>query len=391
MKPPAKSSSYCRIAVDGNEANVAARVGSNHYAFELLKELEHITRQLPEIEWSILLTQSPLNDLPKERAGWHYIVISPKPLATQLGLPIHLFLHKGEYDVFYTPGHYAPRWTGVPYVSSVMDLAFLHFPEQFRAVDLVQLRDWTAYSVKKAAGVVAISEATKKDVSKAYGTSSSHIVVAPPGFTPPPRLSAARCRALRRKLGVTWPYILYVGTLQPRKNLERLVEAFELLHQRQAGSGKRKLHHRLVIAGKLGWLTEPLLKRVAASPLSDQIVLLGFVSEEEKRALYEGAATSVLVGLYEGFGIPPLESLAAGVVPVVANTTSLPEVVGKAGILVDPLNPKDISLGLWRALTLTPANKQKLLAHGRTQLTKYTWTKSAWAVLALLQKVATKA
>jgi hypothetical protein len=175
--------SHLRIAIDGNEANIKNRVGSNVYAFEVLWALERMTRTRADIEITILVSTKPIQDLPQTRAGWNYQVIQPQPLWTQFALPIHLFVHRSRYDVFFTPGHYAPRLSSLPYVSSVMDVAYLKFPEQFQDKDVIQLKDWTGYSVRHAHKVVAISQSTKADVVKYYKRKPQDVVVAYPSIS----------------------------------------------------------------------------------------------------------------------------------------------------------------------------------------------------------------
>ncbi len=386
-----------RIAIDGNEANVKNRVGSNVYAFELLTALEQLTQNRDEIKVTVLLAEPALSDLPKTRAGWSYLVVTPQPLWTQFALPVHLFLHKEDYDVLFTPGHYAPRLSSVPYVSSVMDLAYLKFPDQFKEKDRAQLRDWTAYSVKHARKVVAISQATKKDVIEHYHRSPQDVVVAYPAMSSAlPPAATVREKAFFRKLGLKNPLIVYVGTFQPRKNLIRLIEAYEQVCRRIAASEVRAKTSRskasiglpqLVLAGKVGWLSDEVFQRVEDSVFRNKIILPGFVTEAQKYALLKAADCSVLVGLYEGFGIPPLESLSVGTIPIVSQTSSLPEVVGKAGILVDPENVADIADGLYRALTVTAKDKAKFRVLARAQVKRFSWEQSAEVVLQTLEEV----
>jgi glycosyltransferase involved in cell wall biosynthesis len=385
------------IAIDGNEANIKNRVGSNVYAYEVISALAQLTAQDERYSLVILLSSPPIKDLPKPRTGLRYQVVTPQKLWTQFALPLHLFFNRHRYDVFFTPGHYAPRLSSVRYVSSVMDLAYLRYPEQFLKKDLVQLKDWTAYSVKKARKVIAISEATKKDVIQHYGKPGEDVVVAYPAIQPPLPVSKNRLRLALKKYRVTAPYILYVGTLQPRKNLERLIEAYEQLcrkiasHTLKGGRQRSRLPEeppQLVIAGKIGWMAEGLVERIKSSPFSKNIGMTGYVDEEAKSALIAGAECLVLVGLYEGFGIPPLEAISLGTIPVVSNTSSLPEVVGKAGITVNPENVSSIADGLLEALTLTAKEKAQLRKEGRIQMKKFDWMQTADTILATLEEVA---
>lgn len=393
------NSPVIRIAIDGNEANVVQRVGSNAYAYELLSAIEKITREKTDVNFTILLSSPAHEHLPIMRPGWRYKVVKPAPLWTQFALSVHLFVNKKKYDVFFTPGHYAPRVSSVPYVSSVMDLAFLYYPKQFRKKDLVQLKEWTRYSVKHSKKVVVISEHTKKDVIEEYGVKKENVVVAYPAIDLdhpiwPPRPKKNR---ILKKLNVEKPYIVYVGTLQPRKNLIKLIAAFEELLEKGKNSKKQKsrfLDHpqldelQLVIAGKVGWLADETLARIENSPVKDRIILTGYVTEEQKAVLIQDAECLVLVGLYEGFGIPPLEALMYGCIPVVSASTSLPEVVGDAGVLVNPQSAIDIATGIEKVLTLSAKEKAKMLRMGRQQAKKFTWEASAEKVLNSLLEVA---
>lgn len=391
-----KTSTGIQLVLDGNEANVAQRVGVNVYAFEVLKSLEQITRNNSDQKFTILLSSSPEPDLPPEREGWTYKVIKPRVLWTQLTLPAYLFINKNKFDVFFTPSHYAPRLSTVPYVSSIMDLAFLEFPDQFKKTDLVQLQHWTAYSVANAEKIITISNHSKRDIVKHYHRDTKDIVVAYPAASEqlrPPLRSVEQ--SFFRKNKIKKPYILFVGTIQPRKNLIRLVEAFEQLCRRwELSKNKRTLQKtrnklpQLVIAGKVGWLADETIERIQRSPFHKQIITPGFIPQPLIAPLYQRAACSVLVGLYEGFGIPALESLLYGCVPVISNSTSLPEVVGKAGIKVNPLDSKAIARGLEKALFLTPTQKARYRKHAREQLAKFSWDQTANTILETLKAVA---
>jgi glycosyltransferase involved in cell wall biosynthesis len=389
-----------RIAIDGNEANITNRVGSNVYAFEIIKALEKITREDTNLKFTILLAQPPIQELLPHRPGWKYQIIGPRPLWTQIGEPLHLFWHQSEYDVLFSPGHYAPGVCPIPYVTTVMDLAYLHFPQQFRKNDLLQLKEWTKASVKKAKKVIVISDFTKQDVIKHYRKSSQDIVVAYPSLASSNHQNDNVNRKIFSKFNITQPYFIYVGTIQPRKNLVNLVEAFESVSRywessrvktkteakRHKSSESRPL--QLVIAGKIGWLADEFLARVAQSPFSDRIKIIGYVSDREKQVLYENAVANILIGLYEGFGIPPLESMAVGTPAIVSNNTSLPEVVGKAGILVNPNLPQSIAQGMKKALIMPAKQKAQLRKEMKEQVKKFDWQKSAQLILNTLRQVA---
>jgi glycosyltransferase involved in cell wall biosynthesis len=382
--------SSINIALDGNEANVPNRVGSNVYAFEILSAIEKITQGDNSYEFTVLLSQAPVKDLPMERTGWTYKIIKPTPLWTQFALPIHLFLHPKKYDLLFTPAHYAPRISVIPYVSSVMDLAFLLYPEQFQQSDVIQLKQWTLYSVKNAKKVVAISEATKQDVVKVYKKPASDVIVAYPAVEVIKHGNHEHAEKFFKKHHIRAPYFLFIGTFQPRKNLIRLVEAFEQVCRETVAKSNKKNMPQLVLAGKIGWLADETVERIKQSPFYDYIVMPGFVPDDIKPALYARATASALIGLYEGFGIPALESLHYGCIPIVSNTSSLPEVVGEAGWQVDPLNVNEIASAMKKTMSLSAKQKAQFRKKAREQVKKFSWEESAQKILELLNSVAKK-
>lgn len=385
--------SKLRLAIDGNEANVKNRVGSNVYALRLIQELHQLCKKSSDYQVTVLLSEPKLADLPKARANWRYIIVSPQKFWTQWALPIHLFLHRQDYDLFFTPGHYAPRWSSVPYVTSVMDLAYLHFPGQFRAEDLIQLKAWTAYSVKRAQKVISISEFSKREVMEHYGRSSEDIsVIYPAAQWPKKSATAQEAKSFMQEKGIIKPYFLYLGTLQPRKNIQTLIKAYETFLLQHISDKKKPSAEllakapQLVIAGKLGWLNQNLSAQIEQSQFKEKIILTGFVSDRYKKNLYAQAKASFLLSLYEGFGIPPLEAIEAGCLPVVANNSSLTEVVPEKTLLVDPLDYKAIARLMDKLNNLTQRERRSLLKKLEKHAATFTWEKSAKSLLTLLKK-----
>lgn len=392
--------SKIHIAIDANEANVKNRVGSNVYAYQIIKELEIQTRDNSDYQFSILLASQPIADLPNERINWCYKIIKPRKFWTQWALPIHLFLERKNYNVFFTPGHYAPRLCSIPYISSVMDLGFLKFPQQFKKSDLAQLRAWTKYSVKKAAKVVCISKFTKQEVNQIYKKPLSDLIVAYPNVSLPDKAcSHAHEKAFWRKHKIKQPYFLYLGTIQPRKNLIKLIEAFEIfsrklaaskVKKRDAGRKKSDIFPQLVIGGKIGWLAKGILKKIENSAFKARIKLIGYVPEKLKPSLYQESLAAILIGLHEGFGIPPLEAMHFQTLPIVSNLSSLPEVVGKAGITVDPTNVSEIAEKLLNVYQMNAKQKAIFSRHARKQIKQFSWKKSAKLILDELGEVVEK-
>lgn len=358
------------IGVDGNEANVAQRVGSNVYAFELLRALEkRIQSKQSRIAVRVFLSHPPQPDWPEASEFWQYSVIGDAPLWTVTKLPQEL-ARWSEITLFFSPGHYTPAWSRVPVVCSIMDLGYEHFPEQFKAKDLWQLRLMTGWSLMRSKHVVAISRATKSDLVKRHRISEQRISVIYPGQPDAKLLSRPQAEKVRATLNVPQKYLLYLGTLQPRKNIVRLIQAYELLAAQDPG-----LH--FVIVGKAGWLSDPIMAAIKNSPVAERIHHLGFLSQEEKQAVLQGARVLSLVGLLEGFGIPPVEAIQAGVVPVVAKAASLPEVVGPEGELVDPTSVEDIARGIQEVLGWTQVRYQHEVSELQRHIAQFSWTDSA--------------
>ncbi len=369
-----------RIGIDASEANVIHRVGSNVYAYEVLLELEKLAH---DDDITVFLSSNPVSDLPKERKGWRYRVIGPKKMWTQWRLPLELLRYSltgKKLDVFYSLGHYAPRFSPFKTVVTIMDLAFIEFPSFFLKRDTVKLTNWTKYSVKQASHVIAISENTKRDIVKEYKKKASEITVAYPGFVK--KKVSISSQSILRELKIKSPYIVYVGTIQPRKNLVRAIKAFELVHK----SAKHGDLH-FVIAGKTGWLEDEFTKTLQHSSARSHIHVVGFVTDEQKYALYTHAKASLLVGLYEGFGIPPLESLTCGTLPIVSDNSSLPEVVGKAGVLVNPYDVNDIARAIIEVVEYTQEEKKAYLQYIKEQIMRFSWKKTGHTVLEVLHKV----
>lgn len=383
------------ICIDGNEANVKNRVGSNIYAYKVLCELEKLTFNKKKLSVTVLLRDKPLSDMPKARDGWQYQTFGPKKLWTQLALPFHLYFHRYTYDLFFSPGHYAPFVCPIPSVVAVMDTAYLDFPDHFKPQDLFQLKHWTRIAVKNSCKVIAISKATKKSVIKHYHKAPGEVVVAYPGIEKLSKtavLNKTRSKSILRKFKITEPFILFVGTLQPRKNISTLVESFEIFTRMVAGRTLKKTAKskskppevKLVLAGKIGWLAEESLDRIANSPLSKSIIQTGFISETEKTNLYHQAVATVLLGRGEGFGLPPLESLACGTPTVVARDSSLPEVVGEIGFQVKQDNPEETAKALYKIYKFTAREKARYRKLAIEHSENFTWSATSEIILKTL-------
>ena len=356
------------IGIDANEANLTTqRVGINQYAFELVKALYQLKTKH---QFVIYLKTKPLADLPKARLGWQYRVIPFPKLWTQTRLPWDLFTHSPRPDVFLSLTHYAPRIAPMPTVVAIMDLGFLQTPEQFTTKDFNQLKNWTKYSVNQAKKVIAISQHTKQDIVREYGKKLDDVIVTPLAYD-------KKLFKPTRIVSKAEPYILFLGSLKPSKNIEGLVRAFAKLSLADLPVGTQ-----LVIVGKKAWLYTRIFELVKSLKLEGKVDFRGFVEEAEKPVLMSQAAAFVMPSFYEGFGIPALEAMACGTPVVVSNVASLPEVAGDAGIYVDPKSVDSIATGIKMALG---PKRQEFVNRGLKRVKLFSWVKTAMQTLKVIE------
>jgi len=389
------------IGIDGNEANTDKKVGIGEYSFELISQFKEFP--ISNVQFQIYLKDQPRGDLPDETKNWKYRILKPGKLWTQWRLPLDLYWHKPRPDIFFTPTHYAPRFSPVPTVVSVMDLSYLHFPELFAEKDLYQLKNWTKYSVQNAAHVITISNSSKNDIIKAYNIPKERVSVVYPGIKEVTTLNphVYSMSELKSKYKISENYILSVGTLQPRKNTTRLIEAFSRVVQHYSSSGAKRSREgkefsqssnnnlQLVIVGKKGWLYEDILAAPKKFGVEDRVKFLDFVSGDDLVSLYKNAQCYVFPSLYEGFGLPVLEAMKFDCPVITSNVSSLPEAAGDAALYVNPLDVDDIAKKIEKILEDGELRKE-LVKKGREQVKKFSWEKSARETLAILQQVARK-
>lgn len=375
------------IGIDGNEANVSKRVGISEYAYWLLHFFAKFAAEgkTPGVKFVIYLKHRPIKGLPEETDNWKYKIVGPGKFWTQFGLPISLFLTRPKPDVFFSPTHYAPRFAPMPSVISVMDLSFLRFPELFNKSDLYQLKNWTKYSVKKSAKVLTISDSSRNDIIKTYQVPEKRVLTIYPGIKQTvslqPRVYAMN--ELKAKYNISNNYILFVGTLQPRKNISRLIEAFAKIKEGQTPYKDLQL----VVIGKKGWLYEEILAAPKTFGIEDKVVFLEGINDEELAIFYKHALCYALPSLYEGFGLPIVEAMKHGCPVITSNVSSLPEAGGDAALYVDPENVDDIAEKMTKLVKDKDLRKE-LSEKGKKQAAKFSWEKTAKETLKVLVDVA---
>ncbi len=378
------------IGIDASRAVIAQRTGTETYSLHLIRALLQLGsghRFRLYINGRANLS-SPYAALVRGRtnlsSSYTEVEIRAIPfprLWTHLRLSAEMALKPP--DVLFVPAHVIPLLHPAASVVTVHDLGYLHYPESHRAWDRRYL-DWsTRWSARQAAAVLVDSAATGRDLAQAYSISPAKIHVVYLGrdeglrrVDDPDLL--ARTRA-RYNLGER--YLLYVGTLQPRKNLVRVVEAFARLAGRPELAGVQ-----LVLAGKKGWSYDALFARVSQLGLDGRVTFPGYVPDADLPALLSGALAFVYPSLYEGFGIPVLEAGACGVPVITSNTSSLPEVAGDAAILVDPHDVDAIAEAMYRIIT-DEGLRAELAQRGLENVKRFSWEKCARETLAVLEQV----
>ena len=361
------------IGVDGNEANVHEHVGVSVYTLALLNYFQSVASE--KVSFCIFLRQKPMASMPKKNPYFHYEVVSGPFLWSQIFLPFHLYT-KSKIDLYFAPAHYIPRFCPVPIVVTIHDLSFFYYPQEFRKKDLFQLKNWTARAINKSKAIIAVSKTTKKDIVKWYQVPDKKISVIYNGFEK--KSEDKSDKEVLKKYNISEKkYILYVGTLQPRKNIVTLIRAFNDYYKTHEGL-------KLVIVGKKGWLYDEIFGEVNRLNLNLQVVFTDFIPDEDVIVLYKNAWVFVMPSLYEGFGIPILEAMAYGCPVISSQNSSLPEIGGEACLYFDPSDPNDL-IEKWYQLAQSKEIYNKLINTGKNRIASFSWKRCAHDTLELLK------
>ncbi|MGQ9890076.1 MAG: glycosyltransferase family 4 protein [Aggregatilineales bacterium] len=360
-----------RIAVDASRTTVQRVTGTERYAIRLIQALIALDSGY---DFILYFRDPPLGLFPDHPRVTQRVIPFPR-LWTHARFAAAL--SHDRPDVTFVPAHTLPLWFPGPAVVTVHDLGYRYFPEAHPAHQRLYLDLTTRHSARRAAVVLADSGATAQDLSLFYGTPPAKIRVVYPGVDPPPVGDLA---AVRAKYGLPERYFLFLGTLQPRKNIAVIVQSYQRWRSAHPDDSAG-----LVLAGAKGWLYDDTW----ASGLPG-VHLTGYVDDADRGALYARALALVFPSLYEGFGFPVIEAMHCGAPVIAANTSSLPELVGDAGLLVDPLDVDAIAAKLAR-LAANPDLRADLAAKGRARAAQFTWERAAARALRALEDAAARA
>lgn len=341
--------------------------GIHQYLYNTLELLPEIDRRItysvlvgsgrlpPRSDWNVFRSRWPTQN-PLARIIWEQLVAP-------------LVVRQLKADLFHGMAFSLPwAWMG-PSVVTIFDMSFFRYPERLTASRRLYLRQIVKASARKATQILAISESGKREISQILGVSSSRIQVAPPGLRPIfKRAAPDEIVALRLKERLPDRFILYIGTLEPRKNLTTLLAAYAAMPERN--------NVKLVLAGPIGWQNESLMAMMDTLGLRNDIVMPGYISEESLPVWYSAAEVFTYPSIYEGFGMPVVEAMACGCPVITTNSSSLPEAAGNAGIMVPAMD-----IEAWREaihdLISSSRKREELASKGKIHAARFSWHTTA--------------
>lgn len=312
-------------------------------------------------------------------------VIWPASRWIQLPISLPWQLLRSPVDVLHVVA-VAPPACPVPVIQTLNDITWESHPELYPRLIRLRLSRLVPRTAKRARKIVTVSEFSKKEIMRFYGIPDEKIVVTYHGVDPvyQPSRDSFATMGLRAKYGIAKNFILYVGKIQARKNLVRLVRAFDSV-KREAD-----LPHQLVLVGKRTWLSDEIMTTVRELGREHDVILTGEVPLAELPLFYSAASLFAFPSLCEGFGLPPLEAMACGAPVVASNATSIPEVVGDAAVLVDPYDHRALAKAMFDVLSQDDL-KELLIARGLKRVREFSSDAMATKVVELYHEVAEKA
>lgn len=388
------------IGFDASRAFTDQKTGTENYSYQILKYLAQIDHKnqyyiyhRPNLASQVdgLRGYVPSGTWRGWPANFKFVAIHNHLLWTQIGLALHTFID--PLDILFVPSHTLPiiRKPNLKTLITVHDLGSEYLPKMHKFKQRLYLKFMTHYQLKSATGIIAVSQATKKDLVKKVGINPEKITVIYEGiddkqFTKAPLSNQKKILSPYNLKPNT--YFLFIGTLQPRKNLDKLIQAFaqylkiskaSLLHSQNVSSTQDKL----VLIGNKGWLSDKIYTLPQKLGIEDRVIFLGYIKDTHLPLLYSGAKALLFPSLFEGFGLPLLEAMACGCPVLTSNISSMPEVVGNGAILVDPYSVDSIAKGI-KEIT-KPQTRAKLIKEGFAQIKKFSWEKSAKETLTLFK------
>jgi len=370
------------IGIDASRANKANKTGVEWYAFHLIQQLKKMT-QGDGHTWILYSNELLKGGLEKLPDGW-YEVRAHWPIKkgwTQIRLSYELW--RRPTDVFFVPAHVLPRVIPKKTVVTIHDVGFHCFPQLYKPRDR-QFHEWSTKDIaKRVSRVITVSEFSGREIASCYGIDPAKIAITHNGVDHDVYRPISDAQAIEerlRRLRVTRPFFMTVGRLEAKKNIVNLIKAFTLFKQRRGVGDPVKL----VLVGNPGFGFEDIKQALASSPVREDIVQLGYVTEADKPYLLNAAEALIHPAWYEGFGIPPVEAMACGCPVLSSNAASLPEVIGKENAIFFPPSEPEAMVAAMNRIIDEPSIKQALRLGGITRASAYTWRRTAEKTLPVL-------
>ncbi len=362
-----------KIGIDASRAFSRERTGIEEYSYQVLK---HLRDKLDGHQVVLYITSCEINEIRKTDwipKDWKIKIIKWPRFWTQGGLSLEMLLHPVE--VLFVPSHVVPLIHPVKTVMTVHGLEYEMMPEAYSVWARLYMRLSIKLSCRAAGRIIAVSENTKKDLMRLYKIPAEKIRVVYEGANKNFKFEILNLKSNQNDKILNYkPYLLFVGRLEKRKNIEGIIEAFKILKE------KHKIPHKLVLAGNPSFGYKDLKFRIEnsfqISNFKFQIIELGYVDEATKWQLLSQADVFLFPTFYEGFGLPILEAQSAGTPVVTSNVSSLPEVAGEAAAYCDPTEPISIVEAVQSILS-DPARKKDLVEKGLENLERFSWEKCA--------------
>ncbi len=338
------------------------RAGIHQYIYQVL---QHLPSQDEYVVFTQYAGELGSTGMKQVHSRWPTQQRLARILWEQLAWPV--LAQQYQVDLLHSMAFVLPAWLPAPAVVTVYDLSFMHSPESFPPLQRWYLQQQTAQACRRARRVITISQSGRQDVHRFFGVPLPQIDVVTPGvdavYRPLPREDVA---AFRREQKLPPRFVLHVGTLQPRKNIPLLLEAFSRVPLSDV---------HLVLVGGKGWLYDEIFARVAALGLQERVRFTGYVPDEALPLWYNAADLLAFPSLYEGFGLPVVEAMACGTPVVAANTSSVPEAAGTAGLLFDPQDAVELAERI-TAVLQDPVLAATMRDKGLAQAQQFSWEKA---------------